>query len=889
MADQQSDLVIVVEAINKASKILQEMEGDLQGLSKSVEEQGGQAEKAAMGFGELVIAVATGHIAARLAIGAFEKLGQVLFSLPGMLFDIAHGASEIEGMGIAMHVVANNAGITADAVDEVRDSVVEQNVTTQAANRLLTDLIRNQLDYTQATELATAAQNIAVASGRDSSEVIERISTSIASGNTWLLRQLGLVEHLDSVYERYGETLGKTSEELTESERKQAVVNYVLEEGEKYAGAYGAAMANAAKAMRSTQAKTKELSYSLGKVFGPALNEMAQEVLKFAKSLVEWAQENEGRLKAIAKQVGEFVKRVVSAVKAFISSIPWDFVISAMTHIGKTVINFGNSLKVVYNVIQIFVRAILETVESVKTLGKALSALIRGDFEDLKSVYTEWREYQAQTTGAILGDLGDIGDAFRSSYDMQAFDLKEWWNSIEEIEGSGWINRLSELDENLNQMTSKQREALKKMTEDLIKENAKYQREVTKRAKQFEESFDDLVITHRDAIEELTADLTEETENYNDKIDDLLIAYIEAIEQMEERHGKKTEKIMADMEAERKKTEEELDKITKKYNEETTLIEREGEARLSNLKAQRDREKALGDNSDKEKLAALDKMIAYEEKGLKGSLGEKKDKYDEEVSKVEDTLSSKLTELQKGLDEEDRLYDESFEKRKRKYEEDAASAAKSYEKKRGKLQEELDKELAIREKYAEDFKRIGNKIAEDDLTRLTRKHEEELVELLRAHNEQVAEIEKRGFDAGVGFTEGFADGFDTGYPEVKNKLNQMGADIDRVTNKFGNLGQMGGLGDYYTPATLPGTSPLFGQYGGVFSKPTIVGEAGAELVLPLNFPKKMAALMQSSGISQGGGGGEVTQNFYVTVKSSQDVDVLMERAGFALRQGGGSG
>jgi len=37
----------------------------------------------------------------------------------------------------------------------------------------------------------------------------------------------------------------------------------------------------------------------------------------------------------------------------------------------------------------------------------------------------------------------------------------------------------------------------------------------------------------------------------------------------------------------------------------------------------------------------------------------------------------------------------------------------------------------------------------------------------------------------------------------------------------------------------------------------------------------------------GGGGGQVTQNFYVTVNNKQDIDVLMERAGYAMKHQGG--
>ena len=44
--------------------------------------------------------------------------------------------------------------------------------------------------------------------------------------------------------------------------------------------------------------------------------------------------------------------------------------------------------------------------------------------------------------------------------------------------------------------------------------------------------------------------------------------------------------------------------------------------------------------------------------------------------------------------------------------------------------------------------------------------------------------------------------------------------------------------------------------------------------------------MQAMGLG-GNNGREVTQNFYVTINNPQDIDVLMERAGFALKNGGG--
>jgi len=891
MADQQIDLAIVIEAINRASATLKQVEKDLTGLTKSVEADGVAATTASLGFGQLVAGVATGTIIANIATSAFQKLTSFLTQLPELFFSIAKGAGEIDQIGIAMRIVANNAGITAAEVDSVRDSVVDLNVTTGAANTLMRDMIRNELDWTKATELAAAAQNIASATGFSTSETIERISYAISSGYPWMLRQLGLTEHLDEMFERYGETLGKTSEEMTVAERKTAIMNFVLEQGEKYTGAYEASMKSLSKVLSQTRDRMGEVIYQIGRIPAAALVPVIAEIKNFIEKILDWAKENRVALENIANRIGDFMRGVIGSVKSFIASVPWGELIEEFNRIIRRVLQFGASLSAVFNAIQIFVRGILEVIHSVKALGEALWALARRDFQALRGVYTEWMDYSTKTGEAIMGDLNSIANAFKDSYDAQNFSLEEWWKNMNEIDSAGWEDRLKTAEEMGEKLTAKQRDKLEKMLHDMEKENRDYQQAVEKRAKDFEESFEDLVIVHRDKIQELTDDLASESVDYNEKLQDLLSDYNEAMDEIEARHREKTESVMEDMEDERKKAEEEIEKITEAYNEEVSLIKKEGEDRLSNLKAQLDKEKALGVNANKEKIEALEQMIAYEESGLSTSLDDKKAKYDEEVADVNEKLNDKLEKIKKELADEDAAYTDSFAKRKKQYEEDVADAKASYEEKRQELQKSLDAEVAIREKYAEDFKRIGDKIAEDDITRLVRKFNEEKAEMEREHSERLADIKYQAFEGGEEFAASFSAGIDTGYPAIKSQFNKIENDIDRLTAKaegftFGG-GASGGYGATGAWDWLPDVS-AFGraQRGGVFSKPTIVGEAGAEVVLPLNFPKRMAQIMKAMGMG-GQAGGAVQQTFYITVTNPQDIDILMERAGFAMKQGGG--
>jgi len=893
MADQQTDLAIVIEAVNKASTQLKQVEKDLGGLTDAVRSDGVAATTASLGFGQLVAGVATGTVVAQLAMSAFRKLADALALLPKSLFEAAKYASEVQGLGIAMHIVANNAGIAAKEVDTVRDSVMEQNVTMEAANRLMTDLIRNQLEYSQATEIAAAAQNIAVASGMDSSETIERISEAIASGNTWNLRQLGLVEHLDNVYERYGETLGKTSEEMSEAERKQAIVNYVLQEGAKYAGAYGASMENAAKVMRSTVGRQfKEVQRIIGTEFTEGLNFAALEFYKAMSAILSWAEANEGKLRTISVAVGNFVKNAVGAIKSFVAGIPWETIIDAFNVVIRQVISFGNSLRIVFNAIQIFCNGVSQQINMIKSLGAALNALVRGDFAGLQTVYADWRANSQKTNEAIIGNLDDIGDAFKSTYETQSFDLEKWWKNMKSTSESAWEDALKAAENAGEKLTKEQRTTLEKLRHDLEKENKDYQQAVAKRAKDFSDSFEDLVISHRDKIKEITDDLASESRNYKEKLTDLLSDYNEAMTDIEKRHADKTKSVMEDMEEERKKALEEIEKITEKYNEERVLIEREGEDRLSTLKAQLDRELALGANANQAKIESLRQMIAYEESGLALSLDEKKAKYDEEVSDVNEALDDKLQKLKDSLTEEDTAYAEAFAKRKTQYEEDLADAKASYEEKRVELQKNLDEETSIRTKYADDFKRIGDKIADDDITRLVSTYNTTKAEMEREHQERLAEIKYQAFKGGEEFGASYAQGFDASYPQVKSRLATMQNDIQRTINYVDELSQKArfasGFSSGYAGGGGGGGGAGSWAEGGVVTKPSfgMVGESGTEVILPLNFPKRMANIMKSMGIG-GGIGSQVTQTFYITVKNVQDVDLLMERAGFAMRTGGG--
>ena len=73
----------------------------------------------------------------------------------------------------------------------------------------------------------------------------------ITTQNSLVLKNAGLQVQAGQAVEEYAKSVGKSTKELTDAERSQAVLNAVLKDGEKMAGTYAEAMKEPGKVLRS--------------------------------------------------------------------------------------------------------------------------------------------------------------------------------------------------------------------------------------------------------------------------------------------------------------------------------------------------------------------------------------------------------------------------------------------------------------------------------------------------------------------------------------------------------------------------------------------------------------------------------------------------------------
>jgi len=294
------------------------------------------------------------------AVDASRKFSMAITGLAvatgGFISKATLTAARTETLGVAMNAVSKATGTSTDVLREQEKILKKQGITTQEARRTLTLFMQSQLDVAQASKIARVAQDLAVISGENSSVTTARLTEAIATMNPMLLRQVGIVKNSEEIFDTYGKTIGKTGRDLTETEKKQALLNLILKEGEKVAGTYEASMGTAGKKLGSLSRHVEEAFNTIGNFFLPAFGRAIDATTAFFKAiqkdnLEKWLRmikENTWVVAVIAGAIlGALVPAIVAATGAFVVFLltlaPWALLGAAMVLALKALgISFGD-------------------------------------------------------------------------------------------------------------------------------------------------------------------------------------------------------------------------------------------------------------------------------------------------------------------------------------------------------------------------------------------------------------------------------------------------------------------------------------------------------------------------------------------------------------------
>lgn len=277
-----------------------------------------QLRQASQGLQEVagvIPPVASGFDLIRLRMAA---MATVLGTLTAGFFAYLKSATDIsaktEVLGTVMEAVGKNATQSTLDLMAAEQQIKKLGITTVEARNTVIQFAQSQLDVADASKIAAAAQDLAVVAGENSSQTVNRLTMAIQLQQPRLLRQVGIVTGLDSIYREFAKTVGKTVNQLDAQEKQQAFINKILAEASRVQGAYASAMEDAGKKAGSLQRLQEEMQRQIGDRLLPTYRKWIDLQTNLIKS---WEGMSEGA-KTFFTMLGTFIT-VLSAIATLLA------------------------------------------------------------------------------------------------------------------------------------------------------------------------------------------------------------------------------------------------------------------------------------------------------------------------------------------------------------------------------------------------------------------------------------------------------------------------------------------------------------------------------------------------------------------------------------------
>ena len=227
MALMVNGVQVDITATNNASPVIKQVAADIGGLEVSADNAGNGVSGANNEMAGMVITA--------------QGLGQALSIVTAgaaafaAAFEFGEIASGNERLATSGELLANSYG---ESLDNILAKVGAASMGTVSNLDIIASANKAMMlgvggDAEQLANLMEIAAFRGRAMGLETSQAFDDMARGIGRMSPMILDNLGIVVDAESIYAAYAESVGKTSGELSRSEKVQALLNKVLEEGNK--------------------------------------------------------------------------------------------------------------------------------------------------------------------------------------------------------------------------------------------------------------------------------------------------------------------------------------------------------------------------------------------------------------------------------------------------------------------------------------------------------------------------------------------------------------------------------------------------------------------------------------------------------------------------------
>jgi phage-related protein len=229
-------------------------------------------------------------------------------------------AARVDELDVSMNAVGKATGLGYQAIRDAAIATKDMGIEMEIAQQSAIKFAQNNLKLSYASELARAAQDLAVVSGKNSTETFNMLTHAVITGRSEVLKSVGIQKSAGQMYESFAKSIGKSANALTYQEKQTAVATGALKEAAKVAGVYEAAMDSPGKVLRSFKRITNEIQVALGSVLLKGLGPMIKAMYDVYKNTSKALTSSE-TFKNIMSALGMVIVKLTAPITAFLTKI----------------------------------------------------------------------------------------------------------------------------------------------------------------------------------------------------------------------------------------------------------------------------------------------------------------------------------------------------------------------------------------------------------------------------------------------------------------------------------------------------------------------------------------------------------------------------------------
>ena len=263
-------LAIILEAKNNASPAIKQTTGDLRDLDNAA----GNVATGLSGIGKAA------GVAGILALGS---------AAAGVTMELARTGAMVDQTRTAFMDMAASAGMSGQSILEslraaARGSINDMALMETANRAMLLGVADNAEEFGQLMQIAEArGKALAVSTEQAFLDIV----TGIGRQSALILDNLGIIVDTETAYARYAESVGKTAAQLTDAERKQAMLNDVIANSASIVAANNAAGENMVDQFERMDAAISNAQQALGELFSPTAAVIASAIADAAQAAAD--------------------------------------------------------------------------------------------------------------------------------------------------------------------------------------------------------------------------------------------------------------------------------------------------------------------------------------------------------------------------------------------------------------------------------------------------------------------------------------------------------------------------------------------------------------------------------------------------------------------------